>query len=160
MWLTVWSFVTVDVAVAVALIVSAIGHKDSMRGIAVRSVAASLVLVALVVVFSRWSWSGPVSNATPSTTSLNQPRATEVIVHLKPGTSASQASRLPKRMINLDHASGTAGSQWITGTDWNYRSPRIVRVYIASSETLGELHSLLPAIRKMPHVAGVTAHIW
>jgi hypothetical protein len=153
-------FVAVDVAVAVVLILSAFGHKGSKRGIAVRSVAsASLVLVALVVVFSRWSWSGPVSNATPSTTSLNQPRATEVIVHLKPGTSASQASRLPKRMINLDHASGTAGSQWITGTDWNYRSPRIVRVYIASSETLGELHSLLPAIRKMPHVAGVTAHI-
>ena len=115
-----WLFVAVDVAAAVVLIVSAIGHNGSMRGIAVRSVAsASLVLVALVVVFSGWSWSEPASTTTPPTTSLNQQRAAEVIVHLKPGTSASQASGLPKRMINLDHATGARGSEWspvLTGT--------------------------------------------
>ena len=152
-----WVFVAVDVAVAAALIVSAIRHKGSLRGTAMRSlVSASLVIVALIVVLSGWSWSGTASSSTPPTTSFNQPHAAEVIVHLKPGTSASQASSLPKRLINLGIGTGT---QWVTGTDWNYVSPRIVRVYVGSSETLGELYSLLPAIRRMPHVAGVAVHL-
>jgi hypothetical protein len=37
---TVWLFVVVDVAIAVALIVSAIGRKGSMPVIALRSVAS------------------------------------------------------------------------------------------------------------------------
>lgn len=109
-------------------------------------ISFSLIIAALMVVVS--GCSGAVSGSSPPTTSLNQPRAAEVIVSLKAATSASQASNLTKRLANLRGG--------ITGTDWNYRSPHIVRVYLDSSETLGELYSLLPAIKKMPHVAGAT----
>ena len=91
--------------------------------------------------------SGNASSNTP-TTALNQPRPAEVIVHLKAGTSDAQASKLPNRLLNLGVN--------ITGTDWNARSPHVVRVYLASTETVAEIDKLLPAIRKLPHVAGAT----
>jgi len=44
----------------------------------------------------------------------------------------------------------------ITGTDWNAVSPHIVRVYLGSTESVGEIDKLLLAIKKMRHVADVT----
>jgi len=113
----------------------------------VRSIAKPLLaFAALMVVLS--GCSGSASSSSPPTTSLNQPRPAEVIVHLTAGTSASQASSFPKRLVTL------GGN--ITGTDWSYLSPNVVSVYLASSETVGEIARLLPAIRKMPHVEDVT----
>jgi len=111
-----------------------------------RSVAsAAVVLAALMIVLN--GCSGTASSSSP-TTALNQPRPAEVIVHLKVGTSAGQASKLPSRLLNLGNN--------ITGTGWNAHSPRIVRVYLASSETVAEIDRLLLAIRIMPYVVGVT----
>jgi len=101
--------------------------------------------------------SGPVTfRYSPPTTSLNQPRPATVIVHLMAGTSASQALSLENRLGNP--AKGVNGSDGvrITGSDWNLVSPRIVHVYLASSETVAAIDRLLSAMRKMPHVEDVT----
>jgi hypothetical protein len=102
-----------------------------------------MVLASLLVVLA-----GCSGSATSSTPNAEHPSPAEVIVHLKVGTSASQASKLPSRLLDL------GGN--ITGTDWNAQSPDILRVYLASSETVAEIDRLLPAIRKTSHVAGAT----
>jgi hypothetical protein len=120
-----------------------------------RSVALGFLVFASFMVVAG-GCSGPATfSYSPPTTSLNQPRAATVIVHLKAGTSASQALSLENHLGNP--AKGINGSDGIriTGSDWSVVSPRIVHIYLAS-ETAVAIDHLLPAIRKMPHVADVT----
>jgi len=121
----------------------------------VRSVAVGfLVFASLTVLLGGCSVTA--SSSSPPTTSLNQPRPATVIVHLKAGTSASQALSLENDLGNP--AKGINGSDGIriTGSDWSVVSPRIVHIYLESSETVAAIDHLLPAIRKMPHVEDVT----
>jgi len=113
-----------------------------------------LVFASFMVVLG--GCSGTASSYSPPTTSLNQSRPATVVVHLKAGTSASQALSLENHLG--DPAKGINGSDGIsmTGSDWSFVSPRIVDIYLASSETVAAIDHLLPAIRKMPHVEDVT----
>jgi ABC-type glycerol-3-phosphate transport system substrate-binding protein len=118
-----------------------------VKRLTMRSVACTFLLLgALMVVLA--GCSGTATGSSPPTTSLNQPRPAEVIVHLKAGTSSSAASNLSKRLVNQQGD--------ITGTDWNYQAPGVVLVYLGPSETVAEIDRLLPAIRKMSHVEGAT----
>jgi hypothetical protein len=105
-----------------------------------------LVLAALAIVLG--GCSGAASSSSPPTSSSAQGHTAEVVVHLEKGTPASKASRLPSLLVKL-------GGD-ITGTDWNHVSPNIVLVYLGSSETVAEIAGLLPTIRKMADVKGVT----
>jgi len=91
--------------------------------------------------------SGGASSNSSATTSANQPRPAEVIVHLKPGTTAGEASRLPNRLITQPGD--------ITGSDWNAQVPGVVVVDLGPSETVAQIDLLLTTIKTMSHVQDV-----
>ncbi len=107
--------------------------------------SVSVAVAALPCLLGGCSTAGASSSPT---TSLNHSGAAVVLVQLKADTSASEASTLAR------HLGNSRGD--VTGSDWNFETPSVVRVDLGPSETVAEIDSMLPTIRKMPHVQGVT----
>jgi len=121
-----------------------------------RSVALGfLVFASFMVVLGGCSGTAAFSHS-PPTTLLNQPSAATVIVHLKAGTSASQALGVQKDLLYpTKHINGWDGIG-MSSSGWNALSPQIVRVDLTSWDTVAEVDRLLLVIRKTPHVEDVT----